>query len=62
MHPDLLGALARDRDRELLHHGGPSQSTDACQPLLLAREALQEARARLGATLVDIGVHLMAVT
>lgn len=61
MHPDLLGALARQRDRELLHPVELRQP-DPWRPDLDAREALRSARSRLGAALVDVGVHLMAAT
>ena len=62
MHPDLLGALARHRDRELLQPAEFRHPTDPWRPDLDAREVLRRARARVGAALVDLGVHLMAVT
>jgi hypothetical protein len=62
MHPDLLGALARQRDRELLHPSELRHRTDPWRPDLDARAAFRRARSRLGAALVDVGVHLMAAT
>jgi hypothetical protein len=60
MHPDLLGALARQRDRELLQRA--PQPSAPWRRTFNAREALRAARARAGAALVDLGVRLMAMT
>lgn len=62
MHPDLLGALARQHDRELLRPAEFRHPSDPWRPDLDARDALRRARARIGAALVDAGVHLMALT
>jgi hypothetical protein len=60
MHPDLLGALARQHDRERLRPEELRPPADPWRPDLDARFALRRARARLGAALVDLGVHFMA--
>ncbi len=62
MHPDLLGALARQRDRDLLCPAEPADLRVPWRPDLGARDAFRRARARVGAALVDVGVHLMAAT
>jgi hypothetical protein len=62
MHPDLFGALARQRDRELRHPRELPLTADPWRPDLDARDALLRARSRLGAALVDLGVHLMVAT
>ncbi|HVC13351.1 MAG TPA: hypothetical protein VND62_00660 [Acidimicrobiales bacterium] len=62
MHPDLLGALARLHDRELLRPAEFRQPDDPWRPHLGARDALRRARTRVGGVLVDLGVHLMLVT
>lgn len=62
MHPDLLGALARQRDRELLRPAEFRHPTHPWRPHLDARAMLRRVRARVGETLVDLGVHLMVVT
>lgn len=62
MHPDYLGALARQRDREILR---PAEFRRPVQPwrgALDVRAGLRRASSRLGARLVDMGVHLMATT
>lgn len=62
MHPDLLGALARQRDRDRLRPAEFRPPAEPWRPDLDARDALRRARSRLGAVLVDVGVHLMVVT
>ncbi len=62
MHPDLLGDLARQYDRERLHPAELRHPTDPWRPDLCVRDALRRARSRLGARLVDVGVHLMVLT
>jgi hypothetical protein len=62
MHPDLLGALARQRDREHLRPAEFRDPVDKWRPALDAQHALRRVRSRVGAVLVDVGVHLMAVT
>ncbi len=62
MHPDLLGALARQHDRELLRPAEFRHTTDRSRPDLYVRDVLRRARSRVGATLVDVGVHLMTLT
>lgn len=62
MHPDLLGALARQQDRELLRPAEFRHPADPWRPDLDARDAFRRARSRVGAALVDIGVHLMVAT
>lgn len=62
MHPDLLGALARQREREHLRPAEFRDPVDPWRPARDARHALRRVRSRVGALLVDMGVHLMAVT
>jgi hypothetical protein len=62
MHPELLGALARQRHREHLPPAGLRHPADPWRPSVDARDALRRARSRLGAVLVDLGVHLMVAT
>jgi len=62
MNPDFLAALARQRDWDLRHPAEARHVRDTWRPDLDAREALRRARARVGAALVDLGVHLMVVT
>lgn len=62
MHPDLLGTLARQRDRNLRCPAELPDLRDPWPPDLSARDALRRARARVGAALVDVGVHLVATT
>lgn len=62
MHPDLLGALARQRNQGLPRPGELEHRTDPWRPDLDARDALRRLRSRLGSTLVDVGVHLMTFT
>ncbi len=62
MHPDMLGALARHHERELRQRAEPRHPNDPWRQALDAREPLRRARARIGAMLVDLGVHLMVVT
>jgi hypothetical protein len=62
MHPDLLGALARQRMRELLE---PAEFRDTRNPRRLRlepRDAVRRARRLLGSVLLDLGVHLLAAT
>ncbi len=62
MHPDLLGALARQRDQELPLPSELEHRTDPWRPDLDARDALRRIRSRIGSALVDVGVHLMSLT
>jgi hypothetical protein len=62
MHPDLLGALARQRDQELLRPTEFQHRTAPWRPGLGARGAIRRVRSRLGEVLVDVGVHLMTIT
>lgn len=66
MHPELLGALARQRSRELVpqnefrhtEHHDNRVSIDRLRP----QRVLQRARWRVGSVLLDVGIHLMAAT
>lgn len=62
MHPDLLGALARQHqavlsDRFEFRDSGPGRPR---RPT--GRRPLARARWHLGATLLDVGLHLMSAS
>ncbi|HTX62134.1 MAG TPA: hypothetical protein VMD28_00740 [Acidimicrobiales bacterium] len=62
MHPDLLAALVRQRNQELLDPTERWRPTEPWRPDLAARAVLRRVRARVGAAFVDVGVHLMTFT
>lgn len=62
MHPQLLGALARQRDRDLLRPAEFRHPEDPWRPDLDVRDALRRVRRNVGGVLLDMGVHLMAAT
>ncbi len=62
MHPHLLGALARQRDRELLRPAEFRHPPRTLRPRPARRGALLRARRAVGEVLLDMGVHLMAAT
>ena len=61
MHPELLGALARDRTRALdrdidRHFDRRRRRGDRARP----RITVARARWHVGAALIDVGLHLMS--
>ena len=62
MHPDFLGALARQRDQELLRPAEFRSPARRWRTDLDARAVLKRVRSRVGEALVDVGVHLMVRT
>jgi hypothetical protein len=67
MHPDLLGALARQHYRELApqkdlirwKQSRPAAGGIAASAVTGRRMLLQRARWHVGSVLLDLGVHLM---
>lgn len=64
MHPELVGALARQRTKELLRQA-EFRDTDGHATWLPApggNTMVRRVRWRLGGVLLDVGLHLMAAT
>lgn len=64
MHPELVGALARQRTKELLRPAGFRQSDErrTWLPEPGGSEIVRRVRRHLGGALLDVGLHLMAAT
>lgn len=64
MHPELVGALARQRTKELLRQAEFRDTDEHATWLPAARGITMVHRVRwhLGGVLLDVGLHLMAAT
>lgn len=63
MHPELIGALARQRTQERTGHMRCGASRSTVRDDRPGRQGrLRRARWQLGSMLLDVGLHLMVAT